>query len=313
MAEKQSYTPSTEETRSFVRGQAARALGITAALAGHNVLGGPNLSGKNLNKLTKTLQQSVPSDALGNKFKVQHSGGGAAYDLLSHTALLPKDKTNIPAAFHEAGHGVIRANMPASLRDAHIGVSIAAHNVASLMPTSLSEYASSRVRSSRAFEEQGLVGKIQDKVLSNQGKIMAALHTPRLLEEAGASIIGLALSRKTPYKLGLGGAASLASAFATYGIAAGSDIYNASRGSNAYLKNKEEYLKKKGQQQKSANLRLLTFYADDLAEMGINAYKLRNMRKAKNNDEQGQVSTTGIQYRPSTFLQKKTQDFTGSF
>jgi hypothetical protein len=290
----------------------ATGVGIHLATSGlFRALQGKALSkmpGAERSRLFNDIQRAVPRDPVRGNVVISGRGKGPAYYYNKHEIGLPLNRSSAASAWHEAGHATIRAKVPVSLRGLHTGLVGGAHNLAGIIPTSAAEYLSSRLHAPSAFKEEGLAGKIQNKVLSNQGTIMAALHAPRLVEEGAASIIGAAISKKLPASAAL----ELLAAFGTYAGVAGWDVYAASKGSKAYLKNKEEYLKQ--QQNKTASLRLLTLYADDMAEMGINAYRVHRARKGKDNAEDpSQISATGVQYRPHTFLQKKTQDFTGSF
>lgn len=298
----------TNHTPHTIAESMAKGVGIQLATSTlFEALRGKAMSGAERNRILRDVRMAVPTDPVRGKVVVSDRGSGPAYYYNVHEIGLPLHNSSAAAAWHEAGHATIRANVPVALRGLHSGLMGGAHNLARIIPTSAAEYLSSRLHAPSAFKEEGLAGKIQNKVLSNQGTIMAALHAPRLVEEGAASLIGAAISKKLPASAAL----ELLAAFGTYAGVAGWDVHAASKGSKAYLKNKEEYLKQ--QQNKTANLRLLAMYADDMAEMGVNAYRIQQTRKKRNVEDPSQISATGVQYRPHTFLQKKTQDFTGSF
>lgn len=265
------------------------------------------MSAAEKNKLMSDIMASVGKDSSGKSLSVEYSGG-PAYDPFAHRLHLEPSATSAAGAWHEAGHATISTALPAGLQPVRTGAVVGLFQLASVLPTSTFGYLSSKVRDREAFEREGLVGKIKDTVLANQGKVITALYAPRLLEEVAASVIG-------GVKGGLGakGALELLGAFGTYATAAGMDAYNASKGSDAYLANKKIYLDHKNGAKKSASLRLLSLYADDIAELGVSAYRLQQSRKKRDVEDPSQISATGVQYRPHTFLQKKTQDFTGSF
>ena len=176
----------------------------------------------------------------------RHAPAGPYRDIL-----LPRH-TSTGTALHEIGHGIFDKTL---LRDPTTGVRTRLGRAQALayglparanIVTTTAPFANPMldlapgVRST-AYERRGVMGKVLDTALSNRAKIVAAVHAPRLIEEAAASVLGARAGKKAlniPYSQ----SSTMLPAFLTYATVAGGDILANHIADKYYKQDKEKYL-----------------------------------------------------------------------